>query len=178
MDITEIISSIKRPERMVPLCLRGDLQSEWDRLEEAFNIADTTISGDVLETGRSAEAARLAQEMELVRHQMMATTVRFTLRALGRKDWKKIAADNPPSDDDLSGLDVDEEQFVTDMIAACCIEPTMTRSQAETLRDELTDGQWQSLATAAWELNKNTLVVPFSLAAQTSAALSVATFDE
>lgn len=155
---------------MVPLCLRGDLQAAWDKLEQSFNTADTTLSGDVLETGRSAEAAVIAQSMEDLRLEMIESTVFFTLRALPRKTWRKKIAEHPPGEDDEG--DVDEEGFITDLVATCCVDPVMTSEQSARLRDELTEGQWQSLAQAAWELNKGVLSIPFSLAAQTSAALA------
>lgn len=172
MNIQEIISSAKRPEKVVPLCLRGDLQAEWERLQMLFNITDTRIGHEaVLEGGTPAESADIALQMEAVREEMTDAIESFVLRALTRKHWREIIAANPPQEDDEG--DVDEEQFVTDIIAACCVSPVMTRDEAADLRDNVfTDGQWQSLATAAWDLNKNVVEIPFSLAAQTRVAIT------
>ena len=169
MDFAEIIAGAKLPERTVPLVLRGDLIAEYDRLSTAFDRADTTLTEDVTATGVAQAAIAAAERMEALREQIADSVTLFTLRALPRKRWRKMIADNPPGEDDEG--DVDEESFVTDMIAVCCTDPVMTRTQAEHLRDEvLTDGQWQELANAAWALNKNMVEVPLSIAASSRLA--------
>lgn len=173
MDIEQIISQAQRPERTVPLCLRADLQSTWEELEREFLKADQEITDDVLPGGASARSAKLAKQMEDVRREMDASTVIFKLRAVNRKTWQMIVRANPPREDGTgSDGQVDEEAFVTSMIAACCVDPVMTPEQAARFRDEVTDGQWQELANVAWQLNKQMTVIPFSLSASTRLAIA------
>lgn len=169
MDIETIIASARRPEKIVPLCLRADLQATFESLERDFAVADTEITDDVLTGGSSARAAKIAQQMEDTRQKMQESTVLFRLRALPRETWQEIVKANPPNDEDEG--DVNEEGFVTALVAGCVIAPPMTGEQATRLRDTITDGQWQELANTAWDLNKNMTTIPFSLAASTRLAL-------
>jgi hypothetical protein len=171
MNIDEIISSARRPESTVQLCLRGDLQAVWENLDREFDQADRELTDDVLAGGSPAASAKIAQQMEEVRREMQASMVTFTLRAVGRIEWQGLVSQNPPREGVDDG-DVNEESFVTGMIAACCVEPKMTLEQAAKFRDSVTDGQWQELANCAWALNKNMMTVPFSLSASTRLALA------
>lgn len=171
MDIEQIIAGAKRPETTVPLCMRGDLQAEWEQLDRDFDAADKSITDEVTAGGSPVQAVKIAQQMAEVEREMRDSTVIFTMRGMPRTAWKSLAEAHPP----IEGVDegeVNEESFVAAMIAASCIEPVMTVDQAERLRDQVTDGQWQELATAAWQLNKSMIGVPFSLAASTRLAIS------
>jgi hypothetical protein len=171
MDIEQIIASARRPETTVPLCMRGDLQAVWEQLDRDFDIADKAITEDVTKGGSPVAAVKIAKQMEEVQREMQDSTVIFTLRGLSRSQWKALADAHPP----IEGVDegeVNEESFVTAMVSECCVSPVMTVEQAGRLRDEMTDGQWQELATASWQLNKSMIGVPYSLAASTRLAIS------
>jgi hypothetical protein len=171
MDIEQIIAGARRPETTVPLCMRGDLQAVWEQLDRDFDTADKAITDEVTQGGSPVLAVKIAKQMAELEREMRDSTVVFTLRGLSRTHWKAMAATHPP----VEGVDegeVNEEGFVTEMIAECCVEPAMTVEQAGRLRDQVTDGQWQELATASWQLNKSMIGVPFSLAASTRLAIS------
>lgn len=171
MDIEQIIASARKPETTVPLCMRGDLQAVWEQLDRDFDIADKAITEEVTNGGSPVAAVKIAKQMSEIQREMQDSMVIFTLRAMSRTRWKEIAADHPP----IEGVDegeVNEESFVTAMIAECSVEPVMTVDQAGRLRDQLTDGQWQELATASWQLNKSMIGVPYSLAASARLAIS------
>jgi hypothetical protein len=173
MDIEQIIAGARRPETTVPLCMRGDLQAVWEQLDRDFDTADKAITDEVTNGGSPVLAVKIAKQMAELEREMRDSTVIFTLRGLSRTRWKEMAAAHPP----IEGVDegeVNEESFVTEMIAECCVEPVMTVDQAGRLRDQVTDGQWQELATASWQLNKSMIGVPFSLAASTRLAISAA----
>lgn len=171
MDIEQIIAGAKRPETTVPLCMRGDLQAVWEQLDRDFDAADKSITEEVTSGGSPIQAVKIAQQMAEVEREMRDSTVIFTLRGMPRPVWKELAEAHPP----IEGVDegeVNEEGFVTAMISKSCVDPTMSTDQAARLRDQITDGQWQELATAAWQLNKSMIGVPFSLAASTRLAIS------
>lgn len=173
MDIEQIIASARRPETTVPLCMRGDLQAVWEQLDRDFDAADKSITEDVTKGGSSVQAVKIAKQMEEIEREMRDSTVIFTLRGLSRSQWQALVAAHPP----IEGVDegeVNEEGFVTAMIAECCVNPSMTVDQAARLQEQVTDGQWQELATASWQLNKTMIGVPYSLAASTRLAISAA----
>lgn len=169
MGIDEILAAIHRPEKTVPICLRGDLHAVFEQLERDFIKADTAITDDVTTTGASAEAVKLGQRMEEIRGEMRDATEIFTLRALPRTEWVALAQAHPQRPGIDTG-DVNEETFTLALVAACCIDPEMTVEQALLLHGELSEGQWMSLASAAWNLNREVQDVPFSLAASSRAA--------
>jgi hypothetical protein len=173
LDIEQIIASAKRPETTVPLCMRGDLQAVWEQLDRDFDTADKEITDEVTNGGSPVRAVKIAKQMEELEREMRDSIVVFTLRGLPRTRWKELAEAHPP----IEGVDegeVNEEGFVTEMISECCVKPAMTVEQASRLQDQLTDGQWQELATASWQLNKSMISVPYSLAASTRLAISAA----
>jgi hypothetical protein len=173
VDIEQIISGARRPETTVPLCMRGDLQAVWEQLNRDFDTADKEITDEVTSGGSPLLAVKIAKQMAELEREMRDSTVIFTLRGMSRTRWKELAAEHPPIEGvDDEGSEVNEEDFVTAMIAECCVAPVMTVEQAGRLRDEMTDGQWQELATASWQLNKSMIGVPYSLAASARLAIS------
>src|SRR4051812_48838431 len=141
MDIEQIISSARRPETTVPLCLRGDLQAVWEQLDRDFDVADKSITEEVTAGGSPIQAVKIAEQMEAVRQEMLDSTISFVLRGMSRGQWKKVVEDHPPVEGvDDESAEVNEESFVTAMISTCTIDPVMTFDQAARLRDELTDG--------------------------------------
>lgn len=169
MDIEELLGQIRRPTDVVPLCLRGDLMAEWARLEREFRAANSTLDDDVTPAGTSATAVRIARQMEDLRAQMRDATRVFTLQAVRRPEWLKLVAAHSKGGDE-----VDEDAFGVAIVAACCVDPPMTVAQAERLRDELTDGQWEALGKTVMALNRTSPGVPYSQAAAVQAALGEA----
>jgi hypothetical protein len=170
MGIDEILGQIKRPERTVPICLRGDLAAVYEQLGRDFEVADTTVTDDVLAGGSSTEAAKLAAEMASIRQQMLDVTEIFVLRALPRSEWVELAREHPARDGIDLG-DVNEDTFIPALVAACAITPAMTVEQATILHRTLSEGQWGAIATAVWDLNRSLPEIPFNLAASARTGL-------
>ena len=168
MDIAEILGQIRRPTATVPLCLRGDLMAVWEQLERDFEAANNSVDDDVTASGRSSRAGKIAREMEDLRREMQAATRVFTLQASRRPEWLRMYNEHRPDDGD----DAKKEAFAVAIVAACAADPVMTPAQAEQLRDELTDGQWEDLVRGVMKLNRTSPGVPFSSAAAVEAALN------
>ena len=168
MDIEEILADYRPPGGTLPVCLRADLQSEWDRLEREFHRADTEISDDVLPGGSSARAAKIAREMEQVRREMQEGTRVFRLQGVPRPRWHQLV--DAHAADGTDG--VDEETFGVAIVAACCADPVMSVEQAERLRDAVTDGQWEEIGKEVMRLNRTSPSVPYS--AQVAARVALA----
>jgi hypothetical protein len=165
--IAEILSQVKRPEKTVPICLAGDLQAEFEDLERDLQVARDTQPGEgTLAGGGNPLATTLAQQIMELRERMREHTRVFRFRGLPRKEFSDLVAEHPPNDEDKDGgADVDWETFAVALVAACCVEPEMTKEEAGQLADALTQAQWDSLFTAAYSVNKRDVDVPFSFAA-------------
>ena len=163
----DLIAAAKLPEKSVPICLRGDLLSEWDTADaELMQISRTELVAPSLADGGRRRA--LAEQMEALREQMLAESVQFRLRAVGRRRWTQLLAEHPPRDgvDSDRALGVNGETFFTAIVRACVVEPVLTEAQWAGLLDEtLTSAQFEALADAAWTLNRKGVDVPFSRAA-------------
>lgn len=168
-DALELIRSAKLPERIVHLCLRGDLAAEHERLSAELSAAQrsntTSLAGN-------SHAARLAEDIRALEELMAESTVAFRLRALPRRQWAQLVAAHPPRrdeggrvvDTDASGVNIDE--FMADALRRCVVDPVLADEDWTSLVDEcLTDAQYTQLSDAAWALNRREVDVPFSLAA-------------
>jgi len=169
MDIEELLAQIRLPTDVVPLCLRGDLIAEWARLERDFRAANSTLDDEVTPAGVSTRAVAIARQMEGMRAEMQAATRLFSLQAVRRPEWGKLVKAHSKGPDE-----VDEDAFSVAIVAACCTDPVMTVAQAERLRDELTDGQWETLGKAVMALNRTSPGVPYSQAAAVQAVVGEA----
>lgn len=170
-DIEDIIASAKLPEKTITLCLRGDLQAQWEDLERKLQQAETqttdTLAGD-------PEAQRIAEKMEQIAAQMREHERTFLFRALGSIEYSNLLAANKAPDDkrDESVDGLDWTTYPTALIAACAVDPAMTLDQAERLSAVLTNRQWDDLFRTALACNRSSVDVPFSLSASAIRAAS------
>lgn len=171
-DIEDIISSAKLPTRTVPLCLRGDLQAEFEDLDRQLQAANANGEDDETLAGRP-EVRELAERVEAVRQQMAEHTAVFRFRGLSARDYSDLTAEHKPTEEQQAkGLDLDWETFPVGLIAACAIDPKMTVEQAERLNRTVSDRQWEDLYQAALACNRQRVDVPFSLSASAITAAS------
>lgn len=174
-SIEDVFADAKLPTRSVPLVLRGDLVAEWQDLERRFKQAHQAGDEDTLASKNSAEAIKLARQMEDLEEQMRAATRVFRLQGLPGSKWRALLKAHPPREDDQADQQVEfnRDTFGVAALAACCVMPTMTVAQAEKLIDEtLTDGQWNTLFAHIWGMHTTAVDVPFSLAASAIRAAS------
>jgi hypothetical protein len=162
------IAAAKLPERTVDICLRGDLQAEWEDLERQLREAYAREQQDKrLNSG--GESRRLAQQIEALQEQMRADTVVFRMRALSRKAWSKLLKQHPPrkGDADDEQADFNTETFPVAAIRACTYEPNdLDDADWEHLLDDaITEWQYVQLQNAAFALNSRRVDVPNSFAA-------------
>ena len=196
VDIEALLRSSRRPERTVPICLRGDLVAEFEELDR--QLADEAAKADAvtdrrLNSNPLAGAQRIAEAMAALREQMAAATVPFRLRALSPKRWAELRIEHPPRKGEdgktiaEDAIGVNAETFFEPLIRESIVHPVlsdtvweMLMSRAEPTEDDpdadkrgLSGGQLDSLGGAAWVLNRREVDIPFSRAAsrilQTSA---------
>jgi hypothetical protein len=169
-DIEEILAGAKLPERTVPLCLRGDLQAEFEDLERKLAAAEAADDGTL--AGNPA-AREIAELMETLRAQMREHERVFRLRAIDAKAYSNLIAEHPPTDEQRQqGQDTNWQTFPAALIAACAIDPEMTVEQAEQLSGTVAYSQWDALFAAAYALNRRAVDIPFSVTASAILAVS------
>ncbi|ROO82576.1 hypothetical protein EDD29_0056 [Actinocorallia herbida] len=169
-DIEDILSEAKLPEKSVQLCLRGDLQAEWERLEAelaAVRKAEAAeADADSLAGPDRSAGQEIADQIVAIEEQMQASTRTFVFRGLGKRAYSNLTAQHPPTEDQRKGgADSNWESLEPELLAACAVNPPMSIEQVGKLENALTPIQWAKLVAAAFELCRRDVSVPFSLSA-------------
>lgn len=158
-SITDILAQAKPRERVVKVCIRGDLAGEAERLnDELTQVNEDWQPSDMTDVhpGR-----KLAAQLKAVWEQIREAEVPFTLRYIGDKAYSDLLAANPSdNDNELFGPD-----FIKALIAACCVDPLMSEAEAIALFETLNQGEQKRLFDAAWDVHNSSEIIPFSLAA-------------
>lgn len=166
VDIDEVIASAKLPEKTISMCLRGDLQAEWEDLERQLRAEEDSGGSDSLAGNPVAQG--LAERMEKLGATMREHEVVFRFRGLSSKAYSDLLAAQRATDDtpeDLNQEGLNWQTYPTALIAACAVDPAMTVEQAEKLAGAVTNRQWDDLFATALACNRSQVSVPFSLSA-------------
>lgn len=168
MDVTEfdkILASARMPEKTIPLCMRGDLQAEWEKLDAELNAEKPQETATLAGPPPNIE---LAQRIEALQEEMRESLIVLRLRAMSRDPWFALTAAHPPRPDIISDRmqGFNGSTIWDDLIAETLIEPQLDRERVTLLLNKITPGQLDRLAQEAWDLNRRDVVsVPFSLTA-------------
>lgn len=173
-SIDDIIAGARLPEKTVPLCLRGDLQAQWEDLERELRAHQGTADEEALAGDQVARD--LAERMEAIAQEMTDHQVVFRFRGLPKRAYSDLLAQHQAPEDkrELAVDGLDWDTFPTALIAACAVDPEMTVEQAGRLAQTVTDRQWDDLFATAMALNRAEVSVPFSLAASAIRAAGTA----
>jgi len=183
--IKDKIKAASLPERTVSVCLNGALVGEFEAADRQLQEALRRPGSDSLDGG--SDTRELAQRTEDLRQRMLDGSVDLRLRAMGRTRWRKFIASHPPRQDDDGVVDqrdrnigINVDTFYPALIRASVVGPELDDEdwlgllggvrKGEDGEDEEVEGtftsrQFDELASAAWDLNRDTVDVPFSRAA-------------
>lgn len=165
----EKLAAARLPERTVELCLRGDLQAEFEDLERSLLAAQSAEERQGKRLNAGSPARQIAENMEALRERMREDTIVFRMRALSRRAWgellKKHPARKDDADDELLGFN--PESFMPAAIRACTYSPDDIDDEtwADLLDERLTEQQFVELQNAVMHLNVRKINVPNSFAA-------------
>lgn len=161
-DFRAKLAAASLPERVVTIYLDGALLAELDQATAELEQAHTPGDDDRF-TGNSAARAA-ARRIEQLQAQMAESQVQIRLRAVPRRRWLGFVAEHPPRDNDEgdTALGVNTATFYDALIRECMIDPQLSDDEYEQLLDALTSKQFDTLADAAWGINRRDVDVPFS----------------
>lgn len=161
LGIEDILGQIKRPEKTFRLCLRADLQSEWEEADRQVKLAEREAVNSL--AGTSKRARDLAGRVRELEQEMEAATTTLVLRGISSKRFSDLLAKHPARKGEDEAFNPDT--FGVALLAASAAQPEMSEEQAGRLVDSITSGQWNDLFNACWLLNRASVDVPFSRAA-------------
>lgn len=163
-DLDAWIDGAKLPERAATVYQRADLYAEIKVLEGELQAAKAREGDDRLGSPNSPEA--IARKIQTAREEMASSALTFRFRALPAAQVKQIHASAPKINDEP-----DSDHIAREWVAAASVEPRITPTQAQAIRDRIGEGQFALLWDAAFTAtNEKQVSVPFSLSA--SALLS------
>jgi hypothetical protein len=155
-------SAVKKATRTVWLYVGGDwdLVDEYNRLEAAA-ANPTSLAG--------SDRTRLDE----LGTQIAADTMAFKFVGLGSRSLQKLTDRHPAREGkvDLLGRpeNFNEDTATDELIRKCLVEPDLSDAAlTELLEEDLTDGQFQKLVSAVWQLNRRAIDIPLSLTASTN----------
>lgn len=166
MDIAELdslLDNAKPPFAEVPICLRGDLQAVWEKLDsELIDLRNSATS--TLANTPSSEEFKLAGQIKALEEQMASSTVIVRLEALSRRPWRDLIEAHPPREGNAAdaAMGCNQETYFDALIGACTVSPEFDTERLEKFLNKITPTQFNSLSDAAWSLNRRDVSVPFS----------------
>lgn len=182
----------KRAESTYDVCMRGDLNADWQAADRALRRAiDERRSSDSKE---DAGLDALVERVRALEAQMLEHTETWRLQAMPKYKFRALVDAHPPRrGEDDEPIDVDRslglnrDTFFPALIRASVVDPTglddedwrwllgdtdseRERLVAEDQADQIEDGvlndrQAGDLEDIAWFLNRDGVNVPFSHAA-------------
>lgn len=162
----DIIAAASLPERVVSVCVRGDLLADIDALsaELAAELADAKATGRLAGRSKVTEKAKeINDAIEAKRAEMVEHTLTFRLQALKPSLWRSLVAKYPPAKG--SGMAVDLLGFMGEAIPASTISPELDEDdwRALLIEERLPVPEVGKLIDAVWDLNVTAVDVPKSL---------------
>lgn len=178
MDLQELdalLEDARLPETTESVCLRGDLHSQWTALEA--QLVDRRQRSATLADSDTSEIVTRMRELE---DTMRRATVTFTLRAMDRPTWAEFRGAHPPREKDRTDqvLGVNQETFFPALVLKSIVDPVLDEARFEKLMVKVSDAQFDKLANAAWNLNRQDVSVPFSPTASPTAPSSGGTLEQ
>ena len=176
-DFKTLLAGARLPERVVQVCLRGDLAAEVEQLdaelERIQKLPSTSLAGN--------GSGPLVEKIEALQEQMREHTYPVRLRALprtkrhgdDRPSWVELKEAHPPRFDEDGGMVVfdrmagglNRDTFIEPLVRASIYDPQMDDADWGAFSGSITDRQFEELAGAAWDLSQGKVDVPFSRAA-------------
>lgn len=152
--LDDILGNVARAERVVPICVRGDLVAQVQELElQAVTAEDEDTNNGRL--GSEAQAPKLAKRIKTIEAEMRKYTYEFRFRAVPPKQWADLLAEHPDKKGQLR-VDYYSLEFRVAAVAASCVEPEGMADVdgVRRLFAELQAGQCDELFEAAWGVNE------------------------
>ncbi|MFL4947480.1 hypothetical protein ACJ6WE_08920 [Streptomyces sp. MMS24-I31] len=156
-DISELLASASPRETTVRVCLAGDAGAELESLQQELGELGEWQPTSL---GQANPAFELQERVEAARQRVREASVEFRFRALGHRAYSNLLAAHPAPEGSKEPYDAGT--FLPAVLAACCVEPSLTPAQVDRLLDVVNDGTARVLFATALAVNEEPSPVPFS----------------
>jgi hypothetical protein len=160
-NVKALLAGAQRAVRTVEVCTRADLADEYGTLDARIKKARADGADSL---AGSPELPEMIARLDELRDEMRAASITFKLRALPRREYTQVVAQNPPREgekaDALLGMNIDE--VIEQLIRRGTEEPELDAADWEVLLGEaLNQATYAQLTDAAWSLNTRDVTTPF-----------------
>ncbi|KIZ16832.1 hypothetical protein [Streptomyces natalensis] len=156
-DISELLEQASPREATIRVCLSGDAGAELEALEsEVGQLGEWQPTS----LGEANPVFELQERIEVARQRVRESAVEFRFRALGHRAYSNLLAAHPAPEGSKEPYDAGT--FLPAVLAACCVEPSLTPAQVDRLLDVVNDGTARTLFAAALAVNEEPSPLPFS----------------
>lgn len=156
-DISELLAGASPREVTVKVCLAGDAAGELEQVEQELGELGEWQPTSMGETNPAYE---LQKRLDAARQRVREASVEFRFRALGHRAYSNLLAAHPAPEGSKEPYDAGT--FLPALLAACCVEPSLTSAQVERLLDVVNDGTARALFATALAVNEEPSPIPFS----------------
>jgi hypothetical protein len=156
-DISQLLEQASPRELTVQVCLAGDAAGELEALEQELGQLGEWQPTSLAEQNPAFE---LQERIEAARKRVRETAVEFRFRALGHRAYSNLLAAHPAGEGSKEPYDAGT--FLPAVLAACCVEPSLTPAQVDRLLGVVNDGTARVLFQAALSVNEEPSPLPFS----------------
>lgn len=165
LSIDQILDEAALPQQSVPICMRADLLSQIQERER--KILQLKSDDDDLRMVEQSEftAAELADEIRALEAEAARYTVNLRLQAVDRYKWNKQTDAAKTEDEDSGTEKLDLNALVEAVFDDSLVSPAMSKTQQEKFLAKITEGQWESIIQAVWDLNRTVTTVGKSVTA-------------
>lgn len=151
LDIDELMSAGRRVERVARFCIDGTAYSRLLEIDDEIAELDTRPGfadpGDEPLTGD--RLTELGQEREQVAATVAAAMRTVRVQAMPDEEWRALLRKYKHD----QGKALPNEDFWTELITECAVQPTLDTAAVAKLRRTLGMAQFNTIPTACWEAN-------------------------
>lgn len=155
-DISELLEQASPRETTVKVCLAGDVAGELEALQQELGELGEWQPTSL---GQVNPAYGLQERLEAARQRVRENSVEFRFRALGHRAYSNLLAAHPAPGGSKEPYDAGT--FLPAVLAACCVEPSLTPTQVDRLLDVVNDGTARILFQTALAVNEEPSPIPF-----------------
>lgn len=149
-DVAALIAGIKPPERAVPICMRGDLQADYEVLQQELVTALAGANEDRM--GEDPAVSEVRARIVALAEEIKAATLVFRMRGIPQPAHLALEESHPAREgnarDKERGFNVEAVEQA--LIRASCVWPELTPEQWDVLDASFTVWQKSMLAGAAY----------------------------
>lgn len=164
LSLDEILNGRKPASKSVPICMRLDVMADIEELEREITRLGQDNDDPRLAGANELSAAELADKIRELEAEAQKYTINLRLQAIDRLVWNQ-KVDEHTEELESGEKKLDLSALVVDIFPDSLVSPEMSIKQTNDFLTKLSEGQWEQVMQATWDLNRRVTTVGKSLTA-------------